>query len=47
MKDWNGGTLTVVDAVTRQPVTDAKRVDHAIDFVVEKGKTYLVTDAKD
>jgi alpha-glucosidase (family GH31 glycosyl hydrolase) len=43
VKEWKRGKLTVVDAVTRQPVK-ADRVEHAIDFVVEPGKRYEVTD---
>jgi len=42
--DWKGGKVTVRDADGK--AIEAQSVRHAIDFVLEPGKSYMVTDGQ-
>jgi len=41
--DWKGGNVAVREAGGK--AVEAKSVRHALDFVLEPGKSYMVTDA--
>lgn len=42
--DWKGGPITVREAGGK--AVEARQVRHAIDFVMEPGRSYVVTDGK-
>jgi hypothetical protein len=42
--DWKGGKVTVRDADGK--AVEAQSVRHALDFVLEPGKSYVVTDGR-